>query len=437
MQVFLHIGAPKTGTSAIQYFMNSNRELLERLGFYYPEHGSDQNNVSGGHVAVGVPLIEKDMDKAKNQVEQWVKAARSEGCALVLSAESFYGKFAELKELFSGHDVEIISYFRDPMESVVSNHNQVVKRHFATTSLQDYLASHIGRDAAGLSGLVMLKWISAFGRDRVHVYPYHSEAFPEGRIEYSFLSILGIHRCHWNAFELEARRVNTSYTGEALELKRLLNHVLKPEYGRVNFEIDWALQRFSDERNNAGAKKAIPFVSGDVWRTLAGQFEQSNAIMLDEVLDLNLNGFLASPAGGYLSDLVEPDGGERLQGVVGVWRYLREQLSEISTNLEVDVAEKVKQERAPYALFRLADIMGIPYREPATDFGIPPAALKVFLQDKSGTPDFLREIAKILAKQGQYEDALPVIKRALELRPTGPAIKRLHDEIATRVEIGS
>lgn len=34
--LYLHIGTPKTGTSAIQIFCKDNQETLKKQGYYYP-----------------------------------------------------------------------------------------------------------------------------------------------------------------------------------------------------------------------------------------------------------------------------------------------------------------------------------------------------------------------------------------------------------------
>ena len=47
--VVLHIGAPKTGTSAIQAYLSAHREQLSEAGYRYPRHPVDENNIGGGH----------------------------------------------------------------------------------------------------------------------------------------------------------------------------------------------------------------------------------------------------------------------------------------------------------------------------------------------------------------------------------------------------
>ena len=38
-KAYLHIGMPKTGTTAIQCFLRDNREELKKQGFCYPDFG--------------------------------------------------------------------------------------------------------------------------------------------------------------------------------------------------------------------------------------------------------------------------------------------------------------------------------------------------------------------------------------------------------------
>ena len=39
--VYIHVGTPKTGTSAIQVFFTKNRKLLKEKGVCYPNLGFD------------------------------------------------------------------------------------------------------------------------------------------------------------------------------------------------------------------------------------------------------------------------------------------------------------------------------------------------------------------------------------------------------------
>lgn len=50
MQFIFHIGPPKTGTSAIQYWCETHRDELLKHNIYYPAHDVDANGISPGNL---------------------------------------------------------------------------------------------------------------------------------------------------------------------------------------------------------------------------------------------------------------------------------------------------------------------------------------------------------------------------------------------------
>ena len=97
--VIFHIGAPKTGSTAIQKFCLENRETLKEHGLYYPNHGVDKNGISGGHSSLGQALIENRLDDAATILGNYVKEAKDDNCVLLLSAESiFYSPDSDIGE---------------------------------------------------------------------------------------------------------------------------------------------------------------------------------------------------------------------------------------------------------------------------------------------------------------------------------------------------
>ena len=49
--IFIHVGPPKTGTSAIQNWFSKNADMLRTKGLFYPEHALDPNGVSSGNLS--------------------------------------------------------------------------------------------------------------------------------------------------------------------------------------------------------------------------------------------------------------------------------------------------------------------------------------------------------------------------------------------------
>ena len=89
-QIIIHVGPAKTGTSALQYFLLRNCDELKKVGYYYPNHRLDENDISGGH---GSP--EFDIKKTINEFLE------SNYHTLILSAESFFKDSFERDKSFS------------------------------------------------------------------------------------------------------------------------------------------------------------------------------------------------------------------------------------------------------------------------------------------------------------------------------------------------
>lgn len=414
MKVILHIGAPKTGTSAIQFFLNENHKRLKSHGLYYPEHNFDPNNVSGGHASFGALLVEGRLEEAKTLLTQWVQEAEQAGCSLLLSAEAMYRRPESVVSLFEEHELQVFAYFRHPLESLVSNHNQSIKRHYSTLTLDDFLYKQVGVNNRGVNGQVFFDWKKLLGDNQLTVRPYYFPVFHKGRIELDFLKQLGI--SGWSAarFKLRKTKINTSYTEGALEIKRLLNDLLNPEKNRESIIIDRVLQRYSDSANNRRSGQQKQAINTAVFNAIAARYQQPMERMRDGLLDVCPTDFMRPQT---VTPLAQTDTRKSLAEVMSAYEQLCEAEPELMQQLQQRLAERLQADECdaiPYALLKLSEIMGLPFREPKSKPPLPQKSLEVFLADDSKPWEYLREVSKWLERNGDTESACQVLGKAIE-----------------------
>lgn len=284
VDVVIHIGAPKTGSSAIQRFCLNNRDQLLRAGYYYPKHFVDKNGVSGGHSLVGILLREGRDRKANLYFRVMLLAARLRGKTLLLSSESFHPNAHRFEPLLKRLKVRVVGWFRHPVEAIVSHYNQSVKRHFWTFDISAMLDEDFMKTgAANLNGRRLRQWADVVGDSCCTFLPYAKESVLNGSVEGEsiervWLRALGIDARQAENFIFDDKRVNRSYVEEALELKRMLNLVLSPEESGLTMRVDWALQDYSDNADDHGYSLGV-YLKPEQVRKLNDRFSRANSIL--------------------------------------------------------------------------------------------------------------------------------------------------------------
>jgi hypothetical protein len=278
VDVVIHIGAPKTGSSAIQRFNLKNRKALLKAGYYYPKHFIDKNGVSGGHSILAEWLLGDKKGLAKLYFRYCLLKARLMNKTLLLSSESFCRSAAHFGPLLQGLNVCVVGWFRHPIEAFVSTYNQSVKRHFCTSTIEESFEGLIAKNRpAHLTGRRLHRWANVVGDERCVFIPYLDsfEGEMEQPIEERWLEAIGVPSQQLEWFEFDAKRINRSYVPEALELKRLLNVILKDDASINNYAIDWALQDYSDQADDEGIELGI-YLDPEHVKRLSKMFRRSN-----------------------------------------------------------------------------------------------------------------------------------------------------------------
>ncbi|ABG41716.1 hypothetical protein Patl_3210 [Paraglaciecola sp. T6c] len=233
-RIFIHIGPPKSGTSAIQYALQRSRAFLSDSGVYYPEHEIGPNGISSGNLT---SILSMDNDGkwgvSLDKITQLLASfERSSAHTLLLSSEYFFYLVEDIAEKIPS--AKFIAYIRCPLETFESSYNQSVKRHNRTSEAK------FNKNLHTTTINILTELINTVGRARFLLRAYLPKNDGGFDLVSDFSSCLDLSL----PAPLSVKEItNRSYTLEALEFKRWLNQFKLTE---LDPSIDQALQAYND-----------------------------------------------------------------------------------------------------------------------------------------------------------------------------------------------
>jgi len=250
--LYIHIGLPKTGTSAIQKSLSENRDaLISKFSLLYPKLGEW---VDGSHhglaFAMGMNPYQKILSEQSQvkMLEKLQEEIDESGCNnILLSSECFHlynnERFIEFSKAYN---VYIICYLRKTdtyMESLYTQNVQdpVVKEARC-------FKSYIDENSIKVDYLAFLKrWFVLCKQNNFFVKLYDKERSFKGRdLLVGFYSIFGIDPV-LNNF-CSNKTVNASFDPIVSNYKLLLNRVLKKQ----SDELVYLLRRYKQDSSSKG-----------------------------------------------------------------------------------------------------------------------------------------------------------------------------------------
>ena len=299
--LYLHIGTPKTGTTAIQNFLPLNRKLLEEQGFCYPDFGYRYNGVNkyrNAHFLVhrksspseSVAETRKAEDERFFEGLDRIKELSKIYPNIIMSDENIWNGYINRENFWQtlncalserGIDLRVIVYLRRQDLVVESYYAQRVKIK-VNDSFQDYLDSE-DIDYFKLDYYSQLKEIEqSVGKENIIVRVYEKKQF-EGNgntLISDFLKVLGL--------ELDERYVssdivvNTSLHGKFLEVKRILNEI-DCFQTRNNFAVGY-LKTAQEEYEKSNGVSPSNFFAYEKRIDFLKEYNEGNAAVAKEFL---------------------------------------------------------------------------------------------------------------------------------------------------------
>lgn len=248
--IYIHIGAHKTGTSAIQRFLSSNRGRLSANGILYPGKEMAHHAMAEEFRTLSLPQI---MNNPKRATHTYVHEMNGSNLDIfILSSETFerFGASAEnlKKILIDKYKVKIIYYVRRQDDKIESVYNASVKNpqirskqtfsEFISqgpeVSLRDHFEKMQNFEEFGKLDYysVLSQWSEAFGKENIIVRCYEKDQLPKG-IFYDFLNIFGIRPD--STYHIPENKINMSLNWDLIEVIRLCN---------IRFKDDLHFHRF-------------------------------------------------------------------------------------------------------------------------------------------------------------------------------------------------
>lgn len=242
--LYLHTGTDKTGSSALQNFLDVNREILyTKHDCLYPNFETKKLHKGRYHNHTKWYQDLKDDEDFLNHVSRVMSHCRKRGIEkIILSCEGWLVKqtvpqrFMLAQEKYPDLTVKMVVYLRRIDSWIESAWKQRGIKNYAT--LDEYITQPgIGERFRTLLSALEL-WESCIGKENIIVQAYEKQQLPNG-LAADFLRCVGIdHAAHdWAANEKTNLALNYGFNRDVLEVLHLSRGLLTGKSDNHLFDL--------------------------------------------------------------------------------------------------------------------------------------------------------------------------------------------------------
>lgn len=279
---YLHIGAPKTGSTALQQFLAANRDAMAEQQAIYPAatlrgHGHHDLafHICGGYPAWATPAP-ISLDDVAQAFREEIQVLQNAGQrTIILSSENFYLLCAPpaVADFLAGCGITperltLVVYVRRQDDMQASWYNQRIKAQ----GYSGTLAESIDECRADWDyGVRLAAWRQAFPAARLLVRPYQEADIPGLDVRKDFLGIIGASA---DGFTFLPEDSNAALNIDLLEFQREINKLPLDVASKRRFHK--ALIGLSNDPASQAVFSVKPLLTGKQRRALLSDYKQSN-----------------------------------------------------------------------------------------------------------------------------------------------------------------
>ncbi len=336
-RLYIHMGTPKTGTTAIQLFLHSNQEILQKQGYQFPDLASVFTGIDGlcrmnpeeslfcnGNVildAYATTAWEQGQEAFETYVSHIFEDFRDmyrrvtpgntqnmgdliaylkemlEKSNVVISSENLWAIDYDWLQMFCqeiGRDnISLILYLRRQDYYAESLWNEVVKLGSTSDSVEEFCESLLTdpQDSHGMKYLERLNQLSTIvDRGNIILKTYEKERFAPGKssLIQDFLTDIGV---TYDGYDwiVPKKISNAHLNGTSVEYKRIYNEVLKREAERIHkypteCSLTLSFEEFFNNPDNKNGHTTEYYFTPEYRKNMLQTVQKENATIAEKYL---------------------------------------------------------------------------------------------------------------------------------------------------------
>lgn len=266
MNLILHIGIEKTGSSSIQTFLFKNKKLLENIGYAYVHTAdrTDHRNLaiafmphteSDGYTRVhkieGEEVRHAFGERVKKDFANEVVLLRNRSIhTVIVSSEHLHSRLNSIFEiqklgsflLSIFDDVQIVAYVRNQCTKLPSHYSTRLKSG-ATLSFRKAFDEYLS-GSFDFYDISFNHWVSTFGKNALSVQVFNRKSFYQGDLIQDFLNQTGIKLDQTRLTGLNSY-VNSALSKNACAFLRFVNIILPKNSMKSIVIREWFIKKLN------------------------------------------------------------------------------------------------------------------------------------------------------------------------------------------------